>query len=104
MEDEPGRTHACQGVVGGGMRGGKAAFLQELPDFGQRLEGVRVGAVARTSVPERVFVELNVFAHHVAEDHGTQPPASYRQCAIPILFGRLVVPEFQWICSRFRYD
>ncbi len=58
---------------------------EEAAHLGQRLQRLRIGAVQRIAVPERVLVELQALVGHPAEDHRPQAAVADRQRLVPDL-------------------
>ena len=55
------------------MRLGKPSFSKKLTYLLQMLAGIRIIAVARTAVPEAIFIELDALGICSAEYHRPQP-------------------------------
>ena len=87
---EPERP-AHRMLLGDRVRLDRQAGEQQAPNLCEMRERIGVVRVARSAHPERVLVELDALAVHVAEHHGAHPPVAERQRLVP--FARRVVVE-----------
>ncbi len=71
---------------------GVAPFEEGPADKGQALERPGIVVVDGSARPDRLLVELELFAVRGAEDHGPEPPVADGQGLVPV-GGRLPVPE-----------
>ena len=72
------------------------ALKEKFSDFGQMIMRTCTVVIVRKTFPERVFVELNPFIKHAAENHGTYPAVADRQSVRPF-FSWFGIPQAQRI-------
>ncbi len=69
-------------------------FEHKAADFCQMPLGIRIVPLMRAARPKRIFIEMDPFRLHAAEDHCAQMPVADRKSVAPLSRSR-VVPEQQ---------